>query len=116
MATTEAVYVWNTYRNLDLQPGGASIKASPGQVGGWYIGNNSGSVRFVKLYDKATTPTSADTPKVTLQIPANSAANVLAVAGIDFTTGIGVRGTTGVADNDTGAPSANDLVVNIFYK
>jgi hypothetical protein len=24
--------------------------------------------------------------------------------------------TTGVADNDTGAPAANDVIVNIFYK
>ena len=116
MATTEAIYVWNTYRNLDTQPGGAVVKAAPGQVGGWYISNNSGSARFVKLYDKATTPSSADTPKVTLQVPGNSAANFLAVAGIDFAAGIGIRGTTGVADTDTGAPSANDLVVNLFYK
>jgi hypothetical protein len=41
---------------------------------------------------------------------------VLAPAGVDFTAGISARATTGVADNDTGAPSANDVIVNIFYK
>src|SRR3990167_7196691 len=35
--------------------------------------------------------------------------------GIEFTTGIALRATTGVADNDTGAPSANDVIVNILY-
>jgi hypothetical protein len=116
MASGQAVALWNTYRTLDCQPTGVNIKASPGEVGGWYIANNSGSARFVKLYDKATAPSSSDTPKLTLQIPGSSAANVLAPAGIDFTAGIGIRGTTGVADADTGAPTANDLVVNLFYK
>lgn len=116
MATTEAIYVWNTYRTLDGQPAGVNVKAAPGQVGGWYLSNNAGSVRYVKLYDKATAPTSADTPKLTVLVPANGAANLLAVCGIDFAAGIGVRVTTGVADNDTGAPSANDVVVNLFYK
>src|SRR4051812_11748720 len=116
MATTEAIYTWNTYRTLDGQPTGVNVKASAGQVGGWFLSNNASSVRYVKLYDKATAPTSGDTPKLTLLVPANSAANVLAVAGIDFTVGLGVRVTTGVADNDTGAPTANDVVVNLFYR
>src|SRR5256885_16644193 len=115
MATTAAIYTWNTYRTLDGQPTGVNVKASAGQVGGWFLSNNASSVRYVKLYDKATAPTSADTPKLTLLLPANSAANVLAVAGVDFTSGLGVRVTTGVAANDTGAPTANDVVVNLFY-
>jgi hypothetical protein len=36
--------------------------------------------------------------------------------GIKFTTAICVAATTGVADADTGAPAANDVVVNVFYK
>jgi len=36
--------------------------------------------------------------------------------GIAFSTGITVAATTGLADSDTGAPGANDVVVNIFYK
>ncbi len=116
MATNEAIYTWATYRNLDLKTTGQVIKASAGQVGGWYLANNAGAARFVKLYDKATAPTEADTPLLTIQLPANGAANLLAVAGIDFTTGISARATTGVADNDTGAPTTNDLIVNLFYR
>jgi hypothetical protein len=116
MASGQAVVTWNTYRTLDCQPTGVNIKSTPGEVAGWYLSNQAASVRYVKLYDKATAPTSGDTPRLTLGIPANSAANVLAPAGVDFTVGIGIRGTTGVADNDTGAPTVNDLIVNLFYK
>ncbi len=116
MASGQAIALWNTYRTLDCQPTGVVIKATPGEVGGWYLSNQATSVRFIKLYDKATTPSSSDTPKLTIEVPAGAAANFLGPAGIDFTSGIGIRGTTGVADADTGAPTANDLVVNLFYK
>jgi hypothetical protein len=35
--------------------------------------------------------------------------------GIKFDTAICVAATTAVADNDAGAPSANDVIVNVFY-
>jgi hypothetical protein len=116
MATTEALYTWNTYRSLDGQPTGVNVKSAPGQVGGWYLSNNAAAVRYVKLYDKAAAPSSSDTPKITILLPPNSAANVLAGAGIDFTSGIGIRVTTGVADNDSGSPTANDVLINLFYR
>src|SRR3954451_9824386 len=100
MASGQAVATWNTYRNLDLGITGQVIKASPGEVSGWFIANNAVAARFVQLYNKATTPTQADTPQLTLQIPAGASANVLSEAGIDFTTGIAIRASTGVADND----------------
>jgi hypothetical protein len=116
MASGQAVVTWSTYRTLDCQPTGVNIKSSAGEIAGWYISNQASSVRYVKLYDKATAPASTDTPLLTIAIPANSAANVLAPAGVNTTSGIGIRGTTGVADNDTGAPTANDIIVNLFYK
>ena len=116
MASGQAVALWNVYRTLDGQPTGVNVKSSGGEVGGWFLSNNASSPRYVKLYDKAAAPTSGDTPKLTLLVPAGSAANVIAPAGIDFTSGIGVRVTTGVADSDTGAPTANDVVVNLLYK
>jgi hypothetical protein len=116
MASGQAVATWKTYRTLDAQPTGVNIKASPGEVSGWFIVNNSGAVRYVKLYDKATAPTSGDTPLITLGIPGGSAANVLSESGIDFASGIGIRCTQLFNDNDTTAPTANDVVLNIFYK
>jgi hypothetical protein len=105
------------YRNLDTNATGTNVKGSAGQVYGWYICNNATAARFVKLYDKATAPTvGTDTPVMTLEIPASSAANVSFPFGIAFTNGIGIGATTGVADNNSGAPSSNDVVTNLLYK
>lgn len=104
------------YRNIDLDETGKSVKASAGQVYGWYLYNNAATTRYIKFYNKATAPTvGTDTPVLTIAIPAGSAANVEYNVGIAFDTGIGVGATTGVADNNTGAPDANDCVVNVFY-
>lgn len=104
------------YRNLDTQSTGVSIKASAGQVYGWYIANNASSVRYVKLYDKATAASvGTDTPVLTIAIPANAATNVFTPVGIPFTNGISIGGVTGVADSNTGAPTANDIITNLLY-
>lgn len=104
-----------TYSTLDLGVTGEVVKEQPGQLYGWYIANNAGAARFVKVYDQATEPTHADIPMLTLELPASAAANAFTALGIAFDYGIALRATTGVADDDTGAPSANDLVVNVFY-
>lgn len=107
----------SAYRNLDMGSTGVAVKTSAGQLYGYYLYNNSSSAtRFVKIYDKASAASSSDTPVMTLPIPAGSAANVSFGAGIAFASGISVRAVTGVADNDTGAPSTNDVVVNLLYK
>jgi len=107
----------SVYRNIDMGATGAVIKASAGQVYGWYISNqNPTSTRCVKIYDKATAPTNADTPVYTLVIPAGSAANVAFPNGVQFTNGIGIRATTGVADNDNTSPATNGVIVNVNYK
>jgi hypothetical protein len=107
---------YTTYRNIDLDETGVNVKASAGQVFGWYVFNNATTTRFLKLYNVASAPTvGTTTPLLTIPIPSGAAANVEFGAGIAFGTGIGVGCTTGVADNDTGAPGANDCVVNLFY-
>lgn len=103
-------------RSLDLNATGVSAKGSVGKIYGYYIYNNATSTRFVKFYDKATAPTQTDTPIITLPLPAGAAANVSFNNGITCLNGIGMRGTTGIADNDTGNPSTNDIVINLYYK
>lgn len=117
MESGQCTQLWLPYRNLDVGTTGAVVKAAPGEIGGWFISNsNSSSGMFLKIYDKATAATSSDTPKITIYIPASGAANLLGNSGIDFQLGISIRATTGVADNDTGAPSANNVIANIFYQ
>lgn len=105
------------YRNLDVGATGAIVGSAGKKVlQGYYIFNNhADTVRFLKLYDTAAAPTQASTPVLTLPIPPQGGANLNLEGGVYFANGIGLRATTGVADNDTGAPSSNDVIVNLFY-
>ena len=107
---------YSIYRNLDLDPTGVVVKATAGRLYGWWIANANASARFVKLYNKATAAAETDTPVMTLRIPGATSESEEFQGGISFATGISARATTGVADNDTGDPTANDIVVNLLYK
>lgn len=106
------------YRSLSVVATGANVKASAGQIYGYYVANlNAASTRYLKIYDKASAPTvGTDTPVITIPIPAGSAANVAFPNGIAFALGIGIGATTLIADADATAPSANEVVMNLFYK
>lgn len=77
---------------------------------------------YAKLYDKATAPASTDTPVHRTAVPANATAalgsgsNKDGWAGaIGLTHGLGIRITTGIADTDTGALTANEVLVNVYW-
>lgn len=98
-----------------------SAKASAGQVYGWSCGNTNGTARFLKIYNSASAPTpGSGTPILTIPIPGNTpggaGSNFEIGSGIAFGTGIGWCITTGAADNDTGQPAANEVIVNLFFK
>ncbi len=93
------------------------VKASAGQVYAVHVNNANAALRYLKLYNKATAPTvGSDTPVVTLQIPIGGVADLRVLNGAAFSAGISFALTTGLADSDTGAVSANEHIVNIFYK
>lgn len=95
----------------------AAIKGSAGQVYGWSIQNTTASARYVKLYNKASGATSGDTPVLRLYLPPTGGNNMpVGDSGFACGTGICIRITTGAADSDTGACSANDVLANVFYK
>lgn len=96
------------------------LKASAGQVYGIQVFNLNAAARYLKLYNKASAPTvGTDTPVKVIMIPGNTA-GAGAVSnwayGVTFDTGIAYALTTGIADSDTGAVAANEIVVNIDYK
>ncbi len=109
---------YDAFRSLDLDETEEDVKTSAGQVFGWYIHNNAASVRYVKFYNDtaANVTVGTTTPKLTIPVPANGAANVEFRSGIAFSAAISVAATTGLADTDTGAPAANEVQVNVFYK
>ena len=111
------------FRSLDLDETEEDVKTSAGQVYSWWITNFATTTRYVKFYNAPAASVTVGTtaPVLTLAIPGNSTDDTTAVwngggMGIAFDTAICVAATTGLADNDTGAPSANDVLVNIFYK
>lgn len=106
------------FRSIDLDESEEAVKASAGTVYGWYLYNNSSATLYMKLYNAtvANVTVGTTTPVMTIPVPAGSAANVSFNGGITFGTAITAAVTTGVADNNTGAPAANDFIANIFYK
>lgn len=105
-------------RDLDLDEASpAVVKASAGQVFSLFAINNANAFRYIKIYDKATAPTvGTDTPILTIPVPAFSGVNLYWQHGVAFANGIGWAATTGLADSDTGAPAANDIVAHLGWK
>lgn len=111
------------FRSLDLDETEEEVKASAGQVYGLIFTNTATSTRWLKFYNAtaANVTVGTTTPVMTIGLPGNSSDDISGLfnsggMGIAFDTAITVAATTGLADNDTGAPGANEVIVNIFYK
>lgn len=105
------------FRSIDLDETEEDVKTSAGQLYGYYLFNAAASVRYFKFYNAtaASVSVGTTTPVLTIPVPAGSAANVFTAIGVDFGTAITAACTTGIADADTGAPGANECVLNAYY-
>jgi len=109
------------HRSIDLDEGTLEVvKASAGTVYGMWVTNTATATRFIKFYNATSGTLGTGTPVITIGIPGNATDDISGQfgpggAGIAFSTGICVGAGTGVADNDTGAPGANEVIVNIFF-
>lgn len=93
-----------------------AVKTSPGSIASVSVYNGNAAVRYLKLYNKATAPVLAsDVPVVTLPIAPSGNLTIEPPGGINFSLGIHYAITSGVADTDTGAVSANDVHGLITY-
>lgn len=110
------------FKSLDLDETEEQVKATAGTLYGWAITNRRTSTLWLKFYNDTAANVIVGTtvPVLTFGIPGNATdnvgANMLGGQGIAFGTAITVAATTGFADADTGAPGANELIVNIFFK
>lgn len=111
------------FRRLDLDESEQDVKTSAGTVFSCWVTNTATTTRFLKFYNAtaANVTVGSTTPVITIGIPGNTSDDVsgnftAGGHGIAFSTAICVAATTGAADNDTGAPGANEVIVNIFYK
>lgn len=87
-------------------------------VGGTLF-NASAATKYVKLYNKATAPTvGTDTPIMTIPVAPSGRvdlASVVSQFGLNISLGLGFGITGAVADSDTTAPAANDVIGALIY-
>ena len=110
------------FRSLDIDETEEEIKATAGQVYWIHAMNLVSTKRYLKFYNAtaADVTVGTTTPVMTFALPTtgdtNGAGFVFAIPmGIVFGTAITVACTTGLADNDVGAPGANDVIVHVGY-
>lgn len=115
----------SVYSNLDIDETTATttqqMKASAGTLYSCLISNNTAAtVEYVKFYNAtALTGSAAGTETPVITLPIAGASTIVAnfgPSGYSFGTGMTLAATTGIAVADTGAPAANAIVVNCFYK
>jgi hypothetical protein len=108
-------------RDLDAKATtGVNVKASGGQVYFIHVTNTRTTALYLKLYNKSSAPTSGDTPQHTFLVPtqgdSKGAGFCIAIPhGIQFSTGIGYRATTGLGDADNNNPGTNECILNLTY-
>jgi hypothetical protein len=94
-----------------------SVKASAGQIYGWYLYNKTTTEKYFKVYNKASSPTvGTDTPAFTIPIPPNGGSVHEFTMGIPLGTGIAYAITGAVADSDTTAVAAEDVHGFLLWK
>lgn len=93
-----------------------AIKASAGQLYGWYIYNPNATAQFVQLYNTAAASVTVGTtnPLFMLTIPATSGANVEFTNGITFSNAGWSCAATATAGGNGAPATALDAV--FFYK
>lgn len=98
-----------------------AVKASAGMVYAVEFFNTGATPVYVRLYNQTTAPASTDGANLLWRgvVPGNTAGAGFVKTwdkGLAFGTGIGMRCTAAVADNDATALSANAVVGNVCFK
>jgi hypothetical protein len=115
----------SVFRSLDLDETEEDVKTSAGCLYKLRLTNRTTSARYVKLYNAtaANVSVGTTTPIDTIVVPGGTSADLCTVitesfggVGLTFDTALSLAATTGLADNDTGAPGANDVVATAYYK
>jgi len=110
------------YKNIDVDESEDQIKGAAGQVYWIHAITVATTPVYLKFYNvlAASVTVGTTVPDLTFPVPSAGTANgggfTLSIPnGIAFSTAITIAATTGVADNDSGAPAANAVIVNLGY-
>lgn len=110
------------FRSIDIDETEEEVKSSAGQLYFIHAINTTAAPLYLKFYNAtaANTTVGTTTPILTFPVPGNADSDgagftVNIDKGLAFGTALSVACTTGVADNDTGAPGANACIINLGY-
>lgn len=93
-----------------------NLKGTAGRIYGYHLVNTSASVKYVRLYNKATAPTvGTDSPAAVIPIPANGSVIVDHTVPMSFATGMGYSITGSFADLDATAVAAGEVIGHILW-
>jgi len=106
----------NNFRSLALADAGIVVKASSAVLCGYSITNINAAIRFVKLYNKATAASAADTPVLVIGIPAGQTVSLTIPGGLVFSAGISARCVTTIPDAGATGAAANEIATQLFYQ
>jgi hypothetical protein len=94
-----------------------SVKTVSGRINMLNVANLTAAIKFLKLYNKISAPTvGTDVPIMVIPIQANTTLPIVHNdIGIYFSAGIAYAITGAIADADTTAVGANEVIVNMIY-
>lgn len=104
------------HRSSVLADTGVVAKATEGKVVGGVFSNSVAAIRYLKIYNKATAAAAADTPVLTILLPASSMTTFSVPGGIRFSAGISLRCVTTAPDAGAVSATAGDVFSQLFYK
>lgn len=110
--TTSNTGALSKFRSITGSNTGEVIKASTGNYYKIRVVNRALTIIIIKIYDKATAATSADTPFITFTCAAGDGSSFgdEYIIPSNFANGLGFRCVTGTADNDTTSPTTSPIV------
>jgi hypothetical protein len=119
-ASANGVSGTTPYKLISLATTNANVvKAAPGNLYSIVAIGLTSTVRYLKLYNKASAPTvGTDVPVMTIPVPANTQGAGVAIPfsmGVNFPLGISLAITAGSADNNNVAIGAGDVIINLTY-
>lgn len=110
------------YKNIDVDESEDQIEGKRIKIHWIHAINLSASVLYLKFYDALAADVIVGTtvPDLTFPVPTQGDTNgagflIVIPDGIPFIVAATIAGTTGIADNDNGAPGNNELVINLGY-
>jgi hypothetical protein len=106
----------NNYRSLALGDTGVIVTSQRTILCGWTITNINAAIRFVKLYNKATAASAADTPVLVIGIPPGETVSLVIPGGLVFSAGISARCVTTIPDAGATGAAANEIATQLFYQ